>query len=146
MLTYILRAESQRFQFVCVADCSLREREFSVLFLCLFLSVCPSIHCHLNIHAKTLPLRPKAYRGYYGYSSYHWVCVTNRCKHWKKNSFFLSFWESCRILNSTAFFLFFFFLLAGHVMLHKNPDLLLTQGSFFFCEWGNGNKKLIWAS
>lgn len=57
-------------------------------------------------------------------------CVTNRCKHWKMSSFFL-FWESCWIFNFTAFS---FFLLAVLVMLHKNPDLLLTQGFFYVNE------------
>jgi len=108
MLTHILHAESQLFQFVCGWLFLKREREsFCSFSVPLFSAIWTSM--------QTLLLCPKAYWGCYGYSSYHWACLTNR-KHWEKE-FFLSFF-------------------AVHVMLHKNPDLLLTEGFFFsFFMW-----------
>lgn len=50
MLTHILRAESQRFQLVCVADCFLREIEFSVLFLCLCVPLFAAIRTSMQKH------------------------------------------------------------------------------------------------
>lgn len=111
---------------VCVADCFLRERVF-----CFCFSLSISLFAAIWTSMQTLLLHPKAC----------WVAMDTavitqpkRCKHWEKRelSFLLSFFKK-KTVESLTLQLFF---LPVHIMLHKNPDLLLTWGFFMWMrEW-----------
>lgn len=126
MLTHILRAES-----LYICRCILIREGFP------FLSLSVSLSC--EDPCKPL-LCPRAYWGCYGDTSYQ---VTQKCKK-AKCKIFLYFVFLFWLLNADSFHFVRFFLPPVYLVLHKRADFLLTQ-SIFFCEWGNGNKKLIWA-